>query len=56
MWGAVRFLARMALTAAALVAVAHTGTSARATEVDLLLALAADVSGSVDDLKFSSAA
>ena len=43
----------MALTAAALVTVAHTGTRARATEVDLLLALAADVSGSVDDLKFS---
>src|SRR5271157_2475022 len=54
MWrNAIRFFIRMALAAAVLAGMAHTATRARATEVDLLLALAADVSRSVDQQKFS---
>ena len=51
MWGAVRFLAGIILIAASFIA--QNTMSACATEVDLLLALAADVSGSVDDQKFA---
>ena len=52
MWSAIRFLAGIALTAVSFLVIAQSATVARATEVDLLLALAADVSGSVDDQKF----
>jgi hypothetical protein len=51
MWGAIRFLAGIILIAASFIA--QNAMSACATEVDLLLALAADVSGSVDDQKFA---
>ena len=43
----------LALATLSFLVVAQNATVARATEVDLLLALAADVSGSVDDEKFS---
>ena len=51
MWGTIRVLFAMAMTVA--VFVSHSTISAGATEVDLLLALAADVSRSVDQQKFS---
>lgn len=51
MWGTIRVFFAMALTAAVLVI--HSTISAWATEVDLLLAFAADVSRSVDQQKFS---
>ena len=53
MRSALRFLATLALATLSFLVVAQNATVARATEVDLLLALAADVSGSVDDEKFS---
>jgi hypothetical protein len=53
MWNAIRFFAGMAFAAAALVGIAHTATRARATEVDLLLTLAVDVSRSVDQQQFN---
>ena len=51
MWGTIRVLFAMAMTAAVLVI--HSTISTWATEVDLLLALAADVSRSVDQQKFN---
>ena len=53
MWSAIRLLAGIALIAISFAVVVHNATSARTTEVDLLLALAADVSGSMDDQKFA---
>ena len=50
MWGTIRVLFAMAMTAAAVVI--NSTISTWATEVDLLLALAADVSRSVDQQKF----
>ena len=50
MWSAVRVLSAIAMTTAVL---AMHSASARATEVDLLLALTADVSRSVDEQKFN---
>ena len=50
---AIRFLAALALTAVSFVVIAQNATVARATEVDLLLALVADVSGSINDEKFA---
>ncbi len=51
MWGEGRIV--FAITMAVAVFVSHSTISARATEVDLLLALAADVSGSMNDEKFA---
>ena len=51
MWGTIRVLFAMATTAA--VVVINSTISTWATEVDLLLALAADVSRSVDQQKFN---
>ena len=48
----VRFLTAVALSATTLVVLAVNARSARATEVDLLLALATDVSSSVDGTNF----
>ena len=48
----VRFLTAVALSATTLVVLAVNARSARATEVDLLLALATDVSNSVDGTNF----
>lgn len=53
MWSATRFLTALALTAFSFLVIVQSATVACATEVDLLLALAADVSGSVDDQKFA---
>jgi hypothetical protein len=52
-WSAIRLLVGIALIAISFAVVARNATSARTTEVDLLLALAADVSGSIDDQKFA---
>ena len=51
MWGTIRVLFAIAMTAA--VVVINSTISTWATEVDLLLALAADVSRSVDQQKFN---
>ena len=51
MWGTIRVLFAMAMTAAVLVI--NSTISTWATEVDLLLALGADVSRSVDQQKFN---
>ena len=53
MWSVVRFFLSIVLTSAALVLPAHNATTTRATEVDLLLALAVDVSRSIDEHKFN---
>jgi hypothetical protein len=53
MGSAIRFLAGIVLSAVSFLVITQNVTTARATEVDLLLALAADVSGSVDDQKFA---
>ena len=51
MWGTIQVLFAIAMTAAVLVI--NSTISTWATEVDLLLALAADVSRSVDQQKFN---
>jgi hypothetical protein len=56
MWLAIRFLAGTESSAASFVIMVQSVKVAGATEVDLLLALAEVVSGSVGDQKFALAA